>query len=48
MSLLRDIELVLRNKSKHSVDLTRVLSFGLTLFECLQHIHLSLRQILSM
>ena len=39
MSLLRDIKFVSRDKS---VDLTVVLSCRATLFECLQHNHLSL------
>ena len=42
MSLLRDVKFVSRNKS---VDLTEVLSCRATLFECLRHNHLSLRQV---
>ena len=42
MSLLRDMKLISRDKS---VDLTEVLSCRATLFECLRHNHLSLRQV---
>ena len=45
MSLLRDMKLMSRNKS---VDLTGVLSCRATLFECLRHNRLSLRQVFSM
>ena len=43
MSLLRDIKFVLRDNK--SVELTGVLSCGATLFKCLQHNHLNLRQV---
>ena len=42
MSLLRDMEFVSRDKG---VDLTGVLLCRATLFECLRHNHLSLRQV---
>ena len=42
MSLPRDMKLVSRDKS---VDLTGALSCGATMFECLRHNHLSLRQV---
>ena len=42
MSLLGDIKLVSQDKS---VDLPGVLSCRATLFECLRHNHLSLRQV---
>ena len=42
MSLQRDMKLVSRDKS---VDLTGVLSCRGTMFECLRHSHLSLRQV---
>ena len=42
MSLLRDIKFVSRDES---VDLTGVLSCRATLFGCLRHNHLSLRQV---
>ena len=42
MSLLHDMKLVSRDKG---VDLTGVLSCRATLFECLRHNHLSLRQV---
>ena len=49
MSLLRDIKLMLRDRialsRDKSVDLTGVLSCRATLFECLRHNHLSLRQV---
>ena len=49
MSLLRDIKFVSRDRillfRDKSVDLTGVLSRRATLFECLQHNHLSLRQV---
>ena len=45
MSLLRDMKLMSRDKS---VDLNGVLSCGATLFECLRHNLLSLRQVSSM
>ena len=45
MSLLRDMKLMSRDKS---VDLTGVLSCRATLFECLRHNLLSLRQVSSM
>ena len=41
MSLLRDMKLVSHDTS---VDLTEVLPCRTTLFECLRHNHLSLRQ----
>ena len=45
MSLLRDMKLMSRDKS---ADLIGVLSCPATLFECLQHNLLSLRQVSSM
>ena len=45
MSLLLDMKLILRDKS---VDLTGILSCRATLFECLRHNLLSLRQVSSM
>ena len=49
MSLLSDINFVSRDRIflsfDKSVDLTRVLSCRATLFECLGHNHLSLRQV---
>ena len=49
MSLLRDMKLMSRDRillsRDKSVDLTGVLSSGVTLFECLRHNHLSLRQV---
>ena len=49
MSLLRDMKLMSRDSiflsSDKSVDLTGVLSCRATLFECLRHNHLSLRQV---
>ena len=45
MSLLHDMKLMSRDKS---VDLTGVLSCCVTLFECLRHNFLSLRQVSSM
>ena len=45
MSLLRDMKLMSRDKS---IDLTGVLSCRATLFECVRHNLLSLRQVPSM
>ena len=49
MSLPRDMKLVSRDtvflSRNKSVDLTGALSCGATMFECLRHNHLSLRQV---
>ena len=49
MSLLPDMKLMLRDRiflsHNKRVDLTGVLTCRVTLFECLQHNHLSLRQV---
>ena len=45
MSLLRDMKVMLRNKS---VDFNGVLSCRTTLFECLRHNHLILPQVSMM
>ena len=49
MSLLRNMKLLLRDtvflSRDKSVDLTGVLSCRATMFECLRHNHLSLRQV---
>ena len=51
MSLLRDMKLMSRDRiflsRDKSVDLTGVLSCRATLFECLRHNFLSLRQVLA-
>ena len=49
MSLLCDMKLMSRVTSRDkSVDLTRVLSCRATMFECLRHNYLSLRQAVMM